>query len=156
MFTGILKRIQGWVKIKGGTDGSFIGNKGDHLKVLSKEEGDVVDTDFSATNVSIGTDTILYQYNSGAGVFYDFTAEFDDNDITLTINIDGTDIVDDLNLKDFETILNSGLSDSWKMNSDKIFSYKPPSPIAFDSSITITASNSGKNMLSYIVDIRKD
>lgn len=35
MIDGIVKRVQGWAKIKGGSDGTIIGNNGDHLKTIS-------------------------------------------------------------------------------------------------------------------------
>ena len=33
MITGILRQVQGWVKLRGGTDGTMIGNVSDRLKV---------------------------------------------------------------------------------------------------------------------------
>lgn len=46
MIKGILRQIQGWIKIKGGTDGTFIGNSGDKLKV----NDDAVQTILTAWN----------------------------------------------------------------------------------------------------------
>lgn len=39
MFDGIFKQIQGWVKLKGATDSTLIGNDGDALRITSKPNG---------------------------------------------------------------------------------------------------------------------
>ncbi len=46
MINSILKIVQGWVKIKGATDGTFIGNTGDYLKVDVKQPVAIGEVDY--------------------------------------------------------------------------------------------------------------
>ena len=49
MINSILKIVQGWIKVKGNTDGTFIGNNSDRLKVYNSDLVGLVDTQNSST-----------------------------------------------------------------------------------------------------------
>jgi hypothetical protein len=52
MIDSIVKRIQGWVKIKGGTDGTNIGNVSDSLKTKSTSPVSGLDTRITLSNTT--------------------------------------------------------------------------------------------------------
>ena len=56
---GLLRQVQGWVKIKGATDGTKIGNTGDRLKVDTDSSSDVGITQFLLVNAGQEYDLAL-------------------------------------------------------------------------------------------------
>ena len=85
---GILKIIQGWIKIKGATDGTKIGNVGDKLKTTAEItqtpgsvpsiSNNIIYNDMNVSNGGVARDTFIstnwiniYNY-SGSGIFLGF------------------------------------------------------------------------------------
>ncbi len=109
MIDGLLKVIQGWVKVKGGTDGEIIGNVGDRLKVTGDGEfnsrpptfqGNIYHEDMgpSTGGVSRGTAVgstwvTVYSY-SGDGIFYGFFLTMENNsNVFYRLTVDGVDLL---------------------------------------------------------------
>ena len=114
---GMLKIVQGWVKIKGDTDGTKIGNVGDELKVHSSiQPGSVaclttslkyIDMNASvggvARGTNIGTTFVDVYSGSGAGVILGFlvTMENGESNWRIRLEVDSIEVFD-VDVEDFE------------------------------------------------------
>ena len=75
----VLKVVQGWVKLKGGTDGTFIGNDGDRLKVISTESDVIAEykylLDGTTKNINVDGSSTAVEYEYAPGVGETFSVE---------------------------------------------------------------------------------
>jgi hypothetical protein len=59
---GILRQVQGWIKVKGGTDGTMIGNSGDSMKAAVTSSalptGAATETTLSAINTKLNSKNV--------------------------------------------------------------------------------------------------
>jgi len=159
MIGGILRQIQGWVKIKGGTDGSIIGNTGDRIKVESASD---LSSDFKVTqlyNQNITLNDITYTdiaTFTGVHTVSGFMVQFNSNSTYTRLEIDGVEIFDILNselqvVSDWDKAAQPPLYISWNSGTNAFF-FTPNFPITSTSSIKIQsrASNGTGQAKKYI------
>lgn len=95
MSSGVTQLDGDDVQLKGGTDGTLIGNTGDRIKVDSQLSGTIVPTISNKFRVHTNTSVIsvvsaytsLYS-RSGTGLFFGFQADFNSANVTVKLTID--------------------------------------------------------------------
>ena len=113
----VLKVVQGWVKIKGATDGTFIGNEGDRLRVTGASSdaspGCPVFTKKLRYEFTEPTTVLTASYQtvflySGSGKFIGINLDADKNDITVKFTVDSTDVIFEIASTDLNNVQAAG------------------------------------------------
>lgn len=144
------------MQIRGGTDGSLIGNISDRLKVQSLGSSGPVTTsskftvDFNNGNTAVtgAAYTTFYSY-SGSGLFWGFRVNMDQDGGQIQLTIDGNII--------FTNITSKNISDSGGSNVNfeylsragaGTFYFFSPYPIEYTSSVVLAAKRDNNGNLS--------
>ena len=173
MIGNILRVVQGWVKLKGATDGTMIGNVGDRLKVdslvssyppacLITEEMDV------ARKFELSSSfQDVYTY-TGTGYFISLMLNFETDDkCYMRVVIDGNDV-----LIGTDGLLNKDARDNNIFDikdvgdhmdvcgigvHDDTLRYTPQLPIKFETSVVIKArSTDSKDLRAGLITLCKE
>ena len=149
----ILKVIQGWVKLKGDTDGTKIGNIGDSLKVTSSspiEPGNFL-TFKSSTEVTLAgapSWTVLHSV-TGEGYLVAATLVSDSTDMEFRILVDGNVIFNFTGTFLKEVVNTDGIFRAGPFgcsNDGKRLYFSPNEPFVYASSLSFEARLNGKKV----------
>lgn len=148
---GILRQVQGWVKLRGNSDGTKIGNVSDAIKVFdSSNQVGTLTTFKSSTEVVLGATYSTLHSVSGMGVFFGATFVVDSNKADCRIQIDGQTVFE-FNGDFLNEVINkdadyraSGIF-SCTGDGKRIF-FTPQTPIRYTTSLNFAARENGKKV----------
>lgn len=152
--------------LRGGTDGIKIGNIGDRLKVAASLS--IADTTCASqfTEQTLTSSWISIDSHTGEGVIGHASVQFDSDDVSVRVLINGTIIYSfdtiklTLSNNDFFTgsAENTGINLPFIWNkADKVFHWVPPGGAGYSTSFNIEVrSTAGKKMTNYLICSSKE